>query len=112
MNCLILLDVPKPFAEVSIMQRVNAHSYVQQFKYFKILVQEFHIKLDISFVNALVDMFSATSASRQENMLIKYNSEYNEACLKMKEVLARQIVSQGQKHFYDFLHFSPLKVCI
>lgn len=51
------------------MQRINAHSYVQQFKYFKILVQEFHIKLDISFVNALVDMFSGTSASRQESMV-------------------------------------------
>jgi vacuolar protein sorting-associated protein 13A/C len=66
---MFYLDVPKPFVEVSIMQRVNAHSYVQQFKYFKILVQEFHIKLDISFVSALVDMFSGSSAARKANLV-------------------------------------------
>lgn len=34
------------------------NSQIRQFKYFKVLVQEFHIKMDIGFVNALVEMFS------------------------------------------------------
>lgn len=40
----------------------------------------------------------------------KYLKEYDEACISLEEFLARQIVAQGQKHFYDYLHFSPLKV--
>lgn len=48
----------KPFIEVSIVQLLMKNSQIRQFKYFKVLVQEFHIKMDIGFVNALVEMFS------------------------------------------------------
>jgi vacuolar protein sorting-associated protein 13A/C len=103
-------DVPKPFAEVSIMQRMTAHSTVIQFKYFKVLIQEFHIRLDISFVNALVELFSESGEKKMEHMVEYFAKDYEEACTNMDQFLARHIVSQGQKHFYDFLHFSPLKI--
>lgn len=45
-----------------------------------------------------------------EHMVEYFAKDYEEACTNMDQFLARHIVSQGQKHFYDFLHFSPLKI--
>jgi len=59
----------KPFAEVSIMERIIEHSSVVQFKYFKVLIQEFQIKTDIHFVNALVGLFSEDTEKRLERMV-------------------------------------------
>lgn len=53
----------KPFAEVSIVERLNEHTIVKQYKYFKVLIQEFHIKVDIGFINAIVNFFEAGEVS-------------------------------------------------
>lgn len=59
----------KPFAELSLVQRLNRHNTaVQQVKYFKVLVQEFHVKVDIGFINALIKMFEASSTSDEEEV--------------------------------------------
>ncbi|ODN02737.1 Vacuolar protein sorting-associated protein 13A [Orchesella cincta] len=100
---------PKPFVEISIMQRTSSHSYVVQYKYFKVLIQEFLVRLDIGFVNALVELFGGNSTVADE-WKDRYLKEYDEVCTALDEFLARQIVQQGQKHFYDYLHFSPLKI--
>lgn len=63
MTCVSNFTVLKPFAEVSIVERLNEHSTVKQYKYFKVLIQEFHIKLDIGFINALVNFFEAGEIS-------------------------------------------------
>lgn len=101
-------NVLKPFAEVSIVQRIMEHSPVQQFKYFKVLIQEFHIKLDMGFVNGLVQLFMAEEISDAQE------AEQFAADLKVVEEPLQSHVSmqssQEQKNFYDLLHFSPLKV--
>jgi len=51
------------------MQRMTAHSSVIQFKYFKVLVQEFLIRLDITFVNAMVELFSESGEQKLERMV-------------------------------------------
>lgn len=98
----------KPFAELSIVQRIMKHSTVQQYKYFKVLVQEFHIKVDLGFVNALMTMFSAEEKSESEEieLFIKDMSLVNEPLLA--HVSTQSL--QEQKNFYDLLHFSPLKI--
>lgn len=48
----------KPFIECSIVQRVIPYSNVKQFKYMTVLIQEFHVKVDLLFINAIVDMLS------------------------------------------------------
>lgn len=58
-NLYIFFSAIKPFAELSIVRRYMEHSPVQQYKYFKILIQEFHVKLDMGFVNGLMQMFMA-----------------------------------------------------
>lgn len=56
----------KPFIEVSIVERVMEHSKVRQYKYYKVLIQEFHVKVDMGLVNALMGMFPQRTLTEQE----------------------------------------------
>lgn len=60
--------VMKPFAELSMVKRLLEHSTVQQFRYFKVLVQEFHIKVDIVFLNAIIGLFEANEVNDAEEV--------------------------------------------
>ncbi|GLH16639.1 Vacuolar protein sorting-associated protein 13A-like Protein [Gryllus bimaculatus] len=97
----------KPFLELSIVKRLMEHSPVVQYKYFKALVQEFHIKVDIGFINALLQFIEADVSDEDEQM------RFEEDCKVMNEPLkahASLMSSAEQKNFYDLLHFSPLKL--
>lgn len=48
----------KPFIECSVVQRVIPYSSVKQFKYLTVLIQEFHVKVDLLFINEIVAMVS------------------------------------------------------
>jgi dynactin complex subunit len=65
---VFLFAALKPFAELSIVQRIMPHSNVQQFKYFKVLIQEFHVKVDMGFINALLEMFQSEKVSETEEV--------------------------------------------
>lgn len=56
----------KPFIEVSIVERIMEHSKVRQYKYYKVLIQEFHVKVDMGLVNALMGMFPQRLLTEQE----------------------------------------------
>lgn len=60
----------KPFAELSVVQRIMKHSPVQQFKYFKLLIQEFHVKVDLGFVNAILECIQGKDPSEAETVSI------------------------------------------
>lgn len=65
---MLLLAALKPFAEMSIVQRIMPHSNVQQYKYFKVLIQEFHVKVDMGFINAFLEMFQSEEVSETEEV--------------------------------------------
>jgi vacuolar protein sorting-associated protein 13A/C len=48
----------RPFVEMSMVQRLLEHSHVQQYKYLRVLVQEFHIKLELDLLYVLLDMIA------------------------------------------------------
>lgn len=58
----------KPFAELSMVKRLLEHSNVQQFRYFKVLIQEFHIKVDIVFINAIMGLLEANEINDAEEV--------------------------------------------
>jgi len=59
--------------ELSIVERLNKYSPVKQYKYYKMLIQEFHIKLDIGFINAIIKMTEKYELSEEERVcLIDY----------------------------------------
>lgn len=51
----------KPFIELSIYEAKTAQANIRQFKYFKLLVQEFAIKLDQGLIFALIEFIRAES---------------------------------------------------
>lgn len=61
----------KPFAELSMVKRLLEHSTVQQFRYFKVLIQEFHIKVDIIFINAIMALFEANEVNDVEEVSLE-----------------------------------------
>ncbi|XP_063824261.1 intermembrane lipid transfer protein Vps13 isoform X2 [Ostrinia nubilalis] len=98
----------KPFIEVSIVERIMEHSKVRQYKYYKVLIQEFHVKVDMGLVNALMGMFPQRVLTEQE-ALDAFELDLEKAGQPL-EALAALGVASDQKNFYDNLHLSPLKV--
>lgn len=49
----------KPFIELSIVQSKAAQSNIVQFKYFKLLIQEFAVKIDQGLIVAMMGFFKA-----------------------------------------------------
>jgi vacuolar protein sorting-associated protein 13A/C len=61
----------RPFVEMSMVQRLLEHSPVQQFKYLRVLVQEFHVKLELDFLNALLGMFTTVESLDSDDVMRK-----------------------------------------
>ncbi|XP_054711435.1 intermembrane lipid transfer protein Vps13-like [Uloborus diversus] len=102
--------VPKPFTELSVMLRKAEHSAVPQFKYCKMLIQEFHIKLDQGFINSMLLFFTADQAPEIDHVkILGLDKALTESSLKD---VAAVYCSQEQQNYFDNLHFSPLKVHI
>jgi len=62
----VLFPALKPFLEMSVVKRLTEHSPVQQYKYCKVLVQEFHVKVDVSFISAISAFFEAEAISEAD----------------------------------------------
>ncbi|XP_071648865.1 intermembrane lipid transfer protein Vps13 isoform X2 [Temnothorax longispinosus] len=102
--------VMKPFAELSMVKRLLEYSTVQQFRYFKVLIQEFHIKVDIVFINAIMGLFEADEVNdAEESALFRTDMKLVNEPLMYHVSL---ITTAEQKNFFDLLHFSPLKIHI
>ncbi|XP_058986884.1 intermembrane lipid transfer protein Vps13 [Musca domestica] len=97
----------KPFVEVSIVERVVPHSTVKQYKYARVLMQEFHFKVDLVFLMAIAELFSASVDDEREAKLFKDDVESIEKPLSDLVQIHSQ---QQQKNFYDNLHLGPMKV--
>ncbi|XP_047510768.1 vacuolar protein sorting-associated protein 13 isoform X2 [Pieris napi] len=98
----------RPFIEVSIVERIMEHSKVRQYKYYKMLIQEFHVKVDMGFINALMGMFPLRLLTEQE-ALDAFQADLERAGQPLEAVAAMGVASD-LKNFYDNLHLSPLKV--
>ncbi|XP_026840774.1 vacuolar protein sorting-associated protein 13 [Drosophila persimilis] len=97
----------KPFIECSMVQRVMPNSTVKQFKYAKILIQEFHFKVDILFLTAIAEMFAKEVSDKVAAKQFRQDVDSIEQPLSAFFELHSQ---QEQKNFYDSLHLGPLKI--
>ncbi|XP_046683901.1 vacuolar protein sorting-associated protein 13 isoform X2 [Homalodisca vitripennis] len=101
-------NVMKPFVEMSLLRRLNKNSSLMQFKYLTVLIQEFEVKVDIGFINALAKMFEAGTTSDSEEAELFARDR-----LAISEPLSAhvtQLFFQDKKNHFDILHFSPLKI--
>ncbi|XP_066500890.1 vacuolar protein sorting-associated protein 13A isoform X2 [Hoplias malabaricus] len=100
---------PKPFTDVSIITRAAGHSDILRIKYFKVLIQEMDLRLDLGFLYAILELFTAENAetvtSEQEVELFEKDIEYLKTGLNHVSATDTSPIS-----LYEYFHISPIKL--
>ncbi|XP_072538496.1 intermembrane lipid transfer protein VPS13A isoform X2 [Salminus brasiliensis] len=99
----------KPFTDVSIITRAAGHSDILRIKYFKVLIQEMDLRLDLGFLYAILELFTAENAgtvtSEQEVELFEKDIEYLKTGLNPVSATDTSTIS-----LYEYFHISPIKL--
>ncbi|XP_062855375.1 vacuolar protein sorting-associated protein 13A isoform X2 [Trichomycterus rosablanca] len=99
----------KPFTDLSIITRVAGHSDILRIKYFKVLIQEMDLRLDLGFLYAILDLFTAenvaTVTSEQQVELFEKDIEYLKTSLNHVSATDTSPIS-----LYEYFHISPIKL--
>uniref|UniRef100_A0A8C5VNQ9 Vacuolar protein sorting 13 homolog A n=1 Tax=Microcebus murinus TaxID=30608 RepID=A0A8C5VNQ9_MICMU len=99
-------SAPKPFTDVSIVMRSAGHSQISRIKYFKVLIQEMDLRLDLGFAYALADLMTEAEVTEKTEVELfhkdieVFNEEYKTVSL----------VDQSQVSLYEYFHISPIKL--
>ncbi|XP_070690657.1 intermembrane lipid transfer protein VPS13A [Pempheris klunzingeri] len=100
---------PKPLTDISIVTRTAGHSDISRIKYFKVLIQEMDLKLDLGFLYAILDLFTPENASimtsEQEVELFEKDLEYIKTELNHVSTADNSPIS-----LYEYFHISPIKL--
>uniref|UniRef100_A0A9L0SXN5 Vacuolar protein sorting 13 homolog A n=1 Tax=Equus caballus TaxID=9796 RepID=A0A9L0SXN5_HORSE len=99
-------SAPKPFTDVSIVMRSAGHSQISRIKYFKVLIQEMDLRLDLGFVYALAELM--TEAEVTEKTEIELFHKDIEAF--QEEYKTVSSVDSSQVSLYEYFHISPIKL--
>uniref|UniRef100_A0A8D0HJA7 Vacuolar protein sorting 13 homolog A n=1 Tax=Sphenodon punctatus TaxID=8508 RepID=A0A8D0HJA7_SPHPU len=104
---IVLDSEPKPFTDVSIVMRSAGHSQISRIKYFKVLIQEMDLRLDLGFLYALADLFTqiVEVPKDQEVELFKKDVE-----ALQEELMSMSATDTSQISLYEALHISPIKL--
>lgn len=100
---------PKPLTDISIVTRTAGHSDISRIKYFKVLIQEMDLKLDLGFLYAILDLFTPENASimnsEQEVELFEKDMEH-----MMTELNNVSAADNSPISLYEYFHISPIKL--
>ncbi|CAB3407867.1 unnamed protein product [Caenorhabditis bovis] len=103
---VIVDNTPKPFLELSLLQRQPEYSSIAEIEYAHVLLQEFSVCVDQGLINALLLLISGEVARKP------YGKEMFDEDLKICHVslseTAKAYKSQRPKSFYNDLHISPI----
>lgn len=97
----------KPFIEMSVVQRIIPHSTVTQYKYLRVLMQEFHVKVDLDFITAIMELLDSETSETEAKKRFEDDLDVQKQPLFAHVIVHSQ---QEQKNFYDNLHLGPIKV--
>ncbi|XP_063050952.1 vacuolar protein sorting-associated protein 13A [Engraulis encrasicolus] len=100
---------PKPLTDVSIITRAAGHSDILRIKYFKVLIQEMDLRLDLGFLYALLDLFTQEHTevvtTEQEVKLFQKDIEYI-----MTQLHHVSATDSSPISLYEYFHISPIKL--
>ncbi|XP_070650344.1 intermembrane lipid transfer protein VPS13A [Bos indicus] len=103
----VTLDsAPKPFTDVSIVMRSAGHSQISRIKYFKVLIQEMDLRLDLGFVYAVSELM--TPAEVTEKTEVELFHKDIEAFQEEYKIVS--LVDSSQVSLYEYFHISPIKL--
>ncbi|XP_027262380.1 vacuolar protein sorting-associated protein 13A isoform X6 [Cricetulus griseus] len=99
-------SAPKPFTDVSIVMRSAGHSQISRIKYFKVLIQEMDLRLDLGFVYAIADLIPKAEVT--EKTEVEYFNKDVETFEQEYETVSS--VDQSQINLFEYFHISPIKL--
>ncbi|KAF4025446.1 hypothetical protein G4228_017289 [Cervus hanglu yarkandensis] len=103
----VTLDsAPKPFTDVSIVMRSAGHSQISRIKYFKVLIQEMDLRLDLGFVYAVSELM--TPAEVTEKTEVELFHKDIEAFQEGYKIVSLE--DSSQVSLYEYFHISPIKL--
>lgn len=101
-------QVPKPFFEISAI--IQRQANLRRFKYLSLLVQEFFIKIEYSFIQHLMEFSNEASTWYYRNYTHKEMIETDlDLVLNSHKVLVDS-TTRSNRILYELIHFSPLKL--
>uniref|UniRef100_A0A8C1ZR47 Vacuolar protein sorting 13 homolog A n=1 Tax=Cyprinus carpio TaxID=7962 RepID=A0A8C1ZR47_CYPCA len=91
---------PKPLADVSIITRAAGHSDILRIKYFKMLIQEMDLRIDLGFLYAILELFTAEHAMKMKKDIDYLKTELNHSSATDTSPIS----------LYEYFHISPIKL--
>ncbi|XP_058021972.1 intermembrane lipid transfer protein VPS13A [Ahaetulla prasina] len=98
---------PKPFTDVSIVMRTAGHSRISRIKYFKVLIQEMDLRLDLGFLYALSDFFTLVDELPKDQEVELFKKDVESAQEELKNAVS---TDTSQISLYEYFHISPIKL--
>ncbi|XP_058421598.1 intermembrane lipid transfer protein VPS13A isoform X1 [Diceros bicornis minor] len=99
-------SAPKPFTDVSIVMRSAGHSQISRIKYFKVLIQEMDLRLDLGFVYALAELVTEAEVTEKTEVELFHKDieAFQEECKTVS------LADSSQVSLYEYFHISPIKL--
>lgn len=101
-------QVPKPFFEFSAI--IQRQANLRRFKYLSLLVQEFFIKIEYSFIQHLMEFSNEASTWYYRNYTHKEMIETDLDLVLNSHKALVDSSTKSNRILYDLIHFSPLKL--
>ncbi|XP_061483494.1 intermembrane lipid transfer protein VPS13A isoform X2 [Rhineura floridana] len=98
---------PKPFTDVSIVMRTAGHSQISRIKYFKVLIQEMDLRLDLGFLYALADFFTLADEVPKDQEIELFKRDVEVVQEELKNISS---TDTSQISLYEYFHISPIKL--
>ncbi|CAF1265249.1 unnamed protein product [Rotaria sordida] len=102
--------VEKPFIELSVFQSKTAQSDIMQFKYFKLLIQEFAVQIDQGLIVAILAFLRPANITAAPT--INMSTDLEQIQKPLNVIIKAQIESPSgeTEMLFDNIHLSPLKI--
>ncbi|XP_066473905.1 intermembrane lipid transfer protein VPS13A isoform X2 [Tiliqua scincoides] len=98
---------PKPFTDVSLVMRTAGHSQISRIKYFKVLIQEMDLRLDLGFLYALADFFTLADEVPKDQEIELFKKDIEAVQDELKDISS---TDTSQISLYEYFHISPIKL--
>ncbi|KAM8960573.1 intermembrane lipid transfer protein VPS13A [Pelodytes ibericus] len=98
---------PKPFTDVSIVMRTAGHSEITRFKYFKVLIQEMDLRVDLGFLYALSDLFAQSGDVPKDQAVELFKKDVESLQAELSTVSS---IDTSQISLFEYFHISPIKL--
>uniref|UniRef100_A0A3Q2QLT1 Vacuolar protein sorting 13 homolog A n=1 Tax=Fundulus heteroclitus TaxID=8078 RepID=A0A3Q2QLT1_FUNHE len=100
---------PKPLIDLSIITRTAGHSDISRIKYFKVLIQEMALKLDLGFLYAVLDFVTSENAGvmTPEQEVEQFTKDIEYIKTELNNVSSNDT---SPISLFEYFHISPIKL--